>query len=122
MNVLIIMRGPDTGRHFSLKSDRTTLGRNLDCAIPLTGKQVSRQHAHIYHQDGQYFLQDLGSSNGTFLNGKRLMPHAPSLLTERDTFQIGPYLFGLRPAPAPVPDAQEPSQVVRETVSATSVH
>src|SRR6516225_5549458 len=122
MSVLIILRGPDTGRHFPLRQDRTTLGRNIDCTIPLTGKQVSRQHAHIYHQEGQYYLQDLGSSNGTFLNGKRLTPNAPSLLTERDTFQIGPYLFGLRQAPPPAPDAQEPSQVVRETVSATSVH
>jgi sigma-B regulation protein RsbU (phosphoserine phosphatase) len=122
MSVLIILRGPDMGRHFPLHKDRTTLGRNIDCAIPLTGKQVSRQHAYLYHQDGQYYLQDLGSSNGTFLNGKRLTPNTPELLTERDTFQIGPYLFGLRPAPPPAPDSQEPSHVVRETVSATSVH
>jgi serine phosphatase RsbU (regulator of sigma subunit) len=122
MSVLIVLRGPDTGRHFPLHQDRTTLGRNLDCAIPLTGKQVSRQHAHIYHQEGQYYLQDLGSSNGTFLNGKRLTPNAPSLLTERDTFQIGPYLFGLRQAPPPAADAEEPSHVVRETISATSLH
>ena len=122
MSVLIILRGPDTGRHFPLRQDRTTLGRNIDCTIPLTGKQVSRQHAHIYHQEGHYYLQDLGSSNGTFLNGKRLTPNAPSLLTERDTFQIGPYLFGLRQAPPPAPDAEEPSLVVRETISATSLH
>src|SRR5260370_6388635 len=122
MSVLIILRGPDTGRHFPLRQDRTTLGRNIDCAIPLTGKQVSRQHAHIYHQEGHYYLQDLGSSNGTFLNGKRLTPNAPSPLTERDTFKIGPYLFGLRQAPPTASDAEEPSHVVRETISATSLH
>ena len=122
MSVLILLRGPEAGRHFPLEKDRTTLGRNADCSVPLTGKQVSRQHAHIYHQDQQYFIQDLGSSNGTFHNGKRLTPNTPSLLTERDTFQIGPYLFGLRPAPPPPADAAEPSVIVRETVSATSLH
>jgi sigma-B regulation protein RsbU (phosphoserine phosphatase) len=122
MSVLIILRGPEAGRHFPLDKDRTVLGRNADCSIPLTGNQVSRQHAHVYHQDGQYLLQDLGSSNGTFINGKRLTPNMPNPITERDTFQIGPYLFALRPAPPPPPDALEPSLVVRETVSATSLH
>lgn len=122
MSVLIILRGPETGRHFSLQKDRTTLGRNNDCSIPLAGKQVSRHHAHIYHQDAQYFLQDLGSSNGTFLNGKRLPPNTASLVTESDTFQIGPYLFALRPAPPPIKETDEASLVVRETVSATSLN
>ena len=120
MSVLIIMRGPEAGRSFPLQDGRTTLGRNADCNVLLAGKQVSRHHAHVYHQDEQYFLQDLGSSNGTFVNGQRLAPNAPSLLTERDTFQIGPYLFALRSAVPPTPETQEPSLVVRETVNATS--
>jgi phosphoserine phosphatase RsbU/P len=120
MSVLIIMRGPETGRSFPLLDGRTTLGRNADCNIPLAGKQVSRQHAHIYHEAGDYFLEDLGSSNGTFVNGQRLAPNTPSPLTERDTFQIGPYLFALRSAAPPTPETQEPSLIVRETVNATS--
>lgn len=122
MGVLIILRGPETGRHFPLKENRTTLGRSVDCDIPLTGKQVSRQHAHVYRQDSQFFLQDLGSSNGTFLNGKRIAANTPSPLGESDTFQIGPYLFGMRPASPPPTESQEASLVVRETVSATSLH
>jgi phosphoserine phosphatase RsbU/P len=120
MSVLIIMRGPETGRSFPLQEGRTTLGRNADCHIPLVGKQVSRQHAHIYHQADEYFLEDLGSSNGTFINGHRLTPNTPSPLTERDTIQIGPYLLALRSAAPPTPDTQERSVVVRETVNATS--
>lgn len=122
MSVLIILRGPDTGRHFALHNERTTLGRNTDCTIPLAGKQVSRHHAHLYHQDAQYFLQDLGSSNGTFLNGKRLPANTPNALTDRDTFQIGPYLFALRPDPPPIKESDEASLIVRETVSATSLN
>lgn len=124
MSVLIILHGPETGRHFLLGQERTTLGRNTDCDIPLTGKQVSRQHAHFFNQDGNYYLQDLGSSNGTFLNGKRLTPHVSSLVTERDTFQIGPYLFGLRAtagSAAPAAETPETSLVVREMVSATTL-
>ena len=123
MSVLIILRGPETGRHFPLQKDRTTLGRHADCSIPLAGKQVSRQHAHIYHEADQYFLQDLGSSNGTYLNGKRLTPNTPSVITDRDTFQIGPYLLAIRPDAPTTPDpGAESSQVIRETVSATSIH
>ena len=99
MIVLFIKRGPGTGRHFLLGKDLVILGRNADCTIPLDGRQISREHAHIQHQDGQFFLQDLGSSNGTFLNSERLAPNTLKLLTERDTFQIGPYLFELREAP-----------------------
>src|SRR5215212_5113954 len=96
MSVVVILRGPENGRSFPLTKDRTTLGRNTDCDIPLAGKQISRQHAHIYRQEHDFFIEDLGSSNGTFVNGKRLPGHAPTSLTERDTFQIGPYLFAVR--------------------------
>src|SRR4051812_26948033 len=96
MATLITLRGPDLGQQFPLKEGRTTLGRQVDCAISLQSKQVSRQHAQIVAQDGQHFLEDLGSSNGTYLNGQRLPPHAPAPLTERDMVQIGPYVFGLR--------------------------
>jgi serine phosphatase RsbU (regulator of sigma subunit) len=122
MSILIILHGPETGKSFPLSQDRTTLGRNTDCAIPLVGKQVSRQHAFLYHQDGKYYVQDLGSSNGTFLNGKRLTPHVASVLTESDTFQIGPYLFALRQVAAAPARADDASIVVREMVSATSLH
>ena len=56
---------------------RTTLGRQIDCHVCLAGKQVSRQHALILCDGGQHFVEDLGSSNGTYLNGNRLAPHTP---------------------------------------------
>jgi|ERR1051325_5203218 pSer/pThr/pTyr-binding forkhead associated (FHA) protein len=105
MSVIVILRGPEAGKYFSLAKERTTLGRNTDCDISLPGKQISRQHAHLHVRDQNILLEDLGSSNGTFANGKRLTPHAPMLLTEADTFQIGPYLFGVRAAPPPAADA-----------------
>lgn len=122
MSVLIILHGPEAGRHVSLSGARTTLGRNTDCNIPLAGKQVSRQHAHLFVEANHYFIEDLGSSNGTFVNGKRIAPHRRLPLVDGDTFQIGPYLFGLRPEPEAASDAMEKSHVVREIVSATSLN
>ena len=123
MSAIVILRGPESGRQFPIGEGRTILGRNAECDVSLPGKQISRQHAHLYLQEGQHLLEDLGSSNGTFLNGARIASRTPCPLTERDTFQIGPYLFGLRPdaAPTPPPESPEPSLVVRETISATSL-
>jgi serine phosphatase RsbU (regulator of sigma subunit) len=123
MGVIVILRGPDVGKHFPLLDDRSTVGRNSDCTVSLPGKQISRLHAHLYFQEGNYLVEDMGSSNGTFVNGNRLTPHTPTVITERDTFQIGPYLFGLRTAPPHRPQEEtESSLVVRETISATSLH
>jgi serine phosphatase RsbU (regulator of sigma subunit)/pSer/pThr/pTyr-binding forkhead associated (FHA) protein len=124
MAVLVTLRGPDTGRQFPLSQERTVLGRNHDCPVCLLGKQVSRQHARILCQDDVFSLEDLGSSNGTYLNGQRLEPHAPVVVGEHDTFQIGPYLFAVQPSAvvAPALEASEPSLVIRETVNATSLH
>ena len=47
MGVIVILRGPDVGKHFPLLNDRSTLGRNTDCTVSLPGKQISRLHAHI---------------------------------------------------------------------------
>src|SRR4051794_14283221 len=99
MAMLVTMRGPDLGKHFPLQGDRVSLGRQVDCAICLASKQVSRQHPLLIAVDGGYQVEDLGSSNGTYLNGQRLSPHRPTPLTDRDLLQIGPYVFGLRQAP-----------------------
>src|SRR5262249_1618166 len=109
----------DAGRKYPLEGTATVLGRQFDCPICLTGKQVSRQHAQIVCRDSAYFVEDLDSSNGTFLNGKRIAPRAPLPFSERDTLQIGPYLFALRPSPTIA--TTEPSLVVREQVSVVGV-
>ena len=119
MAILVTLRGPELGRHFPLQPERTTLGRQIDCHVCLPGKQVSRQHAHIVTDAGQHFLEDLGSSNGTYLNGRRIAPRTRVVLTERDTVQIGPYLFAVRETPN---GGVEPPLVVREAVSAVTLH
>jgi len=50
---------------------------------------VSRRHAKIVQRAGELFIEDVGSANGTFLNGQRLTPYLPYPLTEEDEVQIG---------------------------------
>ncbi len=52
-------------------------------------KGVSRRHARITREGGELFLEDLGSVNGTFLNGKRLTPYLPHLLHSGDEIMVG---------------------------------
>jgi len=119
MAILITLQGPDAGRQFPVEAPTTVLGRQLDAPICLTAKAVSRHHAQILCRDGAYLLEDLDSSNGTFLNGKRLDPGSPVPFTERDTLQVGPYVFALRTAP--IPASTETNLVIRDQVNALTM-
>jgi pSer/pThr/pTyr-binding forkhead associated (FHA) protein len=50
---------------------------------------VSRRHAKIHQKGTRFFIEDVGSANGTFLNGKRLTPYLPHPLQEGDELQLG---------------------------------
>jgi serine phosphatase RsbU (regulator of sigma subunit)/pSer/pThr/pTyr-binding forkhead associated (FHA) protein len=119
MAILVTLQGPDAGRKFPLEGLTTVLGRQADAHVCLPAKAVSRQHAQILESNGAFLIEDLGSSNGTFLNGNRLGANVRVPLTENDTFQVGPYLFGLRPAPTPT--TAEPDLVIREQVNVTTL-
>jgi pSer/pThr/pTyr-binding forkhead associated (FHA) protein len=67
------LRNRDTGRTFAL-SFRTTVGRSADCALRLESRQVSGHHAVIRWHDAAWHLRDLGSGNGTWLNGVHIEP------------------------------------------------
>jgi phosphoserine phosphatase RsbU/P len=119
MAILLIVQGPDTGRKFALEDPVTVLGRQADCAVCLPAKAVSRQHAQIVKDGDGYQVEDLESSNGTFLNGTRLAPRTRIGVTERDTLEVGPYTFSLRASPTPA--ATEPNLIIREKVNAVSI-
>jgi len=112
----MILDGPNAGQRFSLARDRTSIGRQPDAAIYLESLAVSRQHAQIVHKGGSYYLEDLGSSNGTFLNGFKIKDAIA--LSEHDRVQIGPYTLVLRTEQAA--NLSEANTVVRGRVDAVS--
>jgi hypothetical protein len=75
--VLIIREGQLVGERWTIENDEFIIGRGSDCHIVLPERQVSRHHMKILHQDGRYILHDLGSKNGTHLNGKQVQGTAP---------------------------------------------
>ena len=116
---LVTLQGPDRGREYAMHPTATMIGRQPDSTVYLESLAVSRHHAVISCQDGQYFVEDQGSSNGTFVNGQRVAGRVP--LTERDTLQVGPYLFGLRHDPSS-PPPEEADPIIRSQVSASTTN
>jgi K+-sensing histidine kinase KdpD len=76
-----------TETHFELKRKTTTVGRHPNNEISLLLESISRFHAKIEQQDAGYILTDLNSSNGTFINGERIV--SPRLLHENDVLTFG---------------------------------
>lgn len=91
--VLIYTDGPDLGERYDLKGKSISLGRDPASDICIDEETVSRRHARIEKQDGQTFVVDLGSTNGTYLNDARVQPYVPMALTEGDRLKVGRSIF-----------------------------
>jgi len=70
--VLQVVRGRSASTTLKLTDGVTTVGRHDDCVIRIKSSQVSRRHCEIFEVAGKLTIRDLGSSNGTFVNGKRV--------------------------------------------------
>jgi two-component system cell cycle response regulator len=86
--VLVRIDGPANGQVLSLDVPELMIGRSTTAGFRLNDEGVSRRHALLIHTRGHYFIQDLDSSNGTFLEGRRIK-RAP--LMEGDLVQLGPH-------------------------------
>jgi len=84
---LVMSQGPQPGQTFTLDQERITLGRDPSCEIAISDPQVSRQHARITRQGEMIVIEDLGSTNGTFVNGMRLTN--PHTLINGDVIGLG---------------------------------
>lgn len=83
--ILIAQNGPLIGQRWGIKSE-IFVGRDPECEIVVPDRQVSRVHAKFSLKDKGVFLEDMGSKNGTFLNG--VLIEAPTILEEGDIIQI----------------------------------
>ena len=84
---LIVQRGPNPNQVFDLLEDKLTIGRSPTNGIPITDPEISRKHAQLVRQDSGYALEDLGSTNGSFVNGRRLAGLTP--LHHGDVIDLG---------------------------------
>jgi predicted component of type VI protein secretion system len=84
---LIMRSGPTPGAAFALEGDQMTIGRDSTNEIVINDAEVSRRHARLTFQGGKYVLEDLGSTNGTFVNGQRLS--GPRVLKPGEVVSFG---------------------------------
>lgn len=84
---LIMRTGPTPGAVFALEGDQLTIGRDSSNEVTINDAEVSRRHARLTFQGGKFVLEDLGSTNGTFVNGQRLA--GPRVLKAGEVVSFG---------------------------------
>jgi len=84
---LVMNQGPQPGQTFMIDKDLVTLGRDPSSELVINDPQASRQHARITRRGNLEVIEDLGSTNGTFVNGVRLTD--PHTLTNGDVIGLG---------------------------------
>jgi hypothetical protein len=93
-SVVVMTEGSGKGQSHSFDGDQMQIGRAEACQIRLDDTYASQFHARIYQRDGSWFVEDLGSTNGTYLNQRRLT--APAEIRAGDKLRIGKTTLELR--------------------------
>src|SRR5579871_32231 len=87
---LTIAEGKEAGREFVFQQAQVVIGRTSECDVVLYDPGVSRKHARIFNEGDTYFVEDMGSSNGTKVNGSVVKKQA---LVDGDHVSLGPVVF-----------------------------
>jgi len=83
----VMRSGPTPGVTFPLEGDQLVIGRDSSNSVAINDAEISRKHSRLSFQGGKYVLEDLGSTNGTFVNGQRLA--GPVVLKAGDVVSLG---------------------------------
>ena len=87
---LILFKKDGSRKAFSLPSSVTVIGRRSDCDLYIPLMPISRRHCQLNHDKGVLKIRDLGSRNGTYLNGKRI---SEAVVQAGDYIKVGPLKF-----------------------------
>lgn len=118
MRKLIVRESGGSTKEYPLPAGKQCIGRDPESDIPLKDTQVSWHHAYIESAQDQCVLRDQGSTNGTFVDGKRIDEHG---LLAGDVFKIGPYQISFEPE-VKAPSAASSSERTLFAVGARHPH
>ncbi|MBC7287235.1 MAG: FHA domain-containing protein [Armatimonadetes bacterium] len=95
---LVVLNGDMASWEFPLEGTEMTLGRRSDNDIVLPlDRRISRSHARLFQREGRWYIEDVGSANGTFLNDRRV--HAPVEIRAGDRIRVGRTWLQVVPEP-----------------------
>jgi lysophospholipase L1-like esterase len=106
---LTVRRGPGAGREFAITEPEVTVGRHRSCDVQVDDPEVSRQHARITWSGTGHIIEDLGSANGTFVNGEQIA--VPRVLADGDVIGLGKKIELAFQAAEPVPSDEMPTMI-----------
>jgi uncharacterized protein involved in exopolysaccharide biosynthesis len=86
---LVVVRGVASGKVFPLNQSESIIGRSREADVSIVERAISSQHALVRRVNDGHEIVDLGSTNGTLLNGRRLAPNSPVELHPGDVLQLG---------------------------------
>ena len=95
------MNGPIKGKTFDLKKGVCTIGRSPDNDIQIMDDTVSRKHLKIFGKENEFFIKDLQSKNGTFVNGERVQAGVEIEVKMGVPLAVGRIFLHLREKPRP---------------------
>jgi len=115
---LVLFKKDGSQESFSLPSNVTVIGRRNDCDLHIPLMRVSRRHCQLNLNGETAKIRDLGSHNGTYLNGERIDGETP--IKAGDYLQVGPLVFQLqidgKPAKTVPPKEEQPKAATEEPV------
>jgi pSer/pThr/pTyr-binding forkhead associated (FHA) protein len=112
--VLVMFRADGERRSFPVSREMTIIGRREDCDLRIPLGDVSRKHCRMIREADSLRIEDLGSSNGTYVNGQRVQE---AILQPGDTVRVGPVLFVLQVDGVPADDELQPNEGVAAAAS-----
>jgi pSer/pThr/pTyr-binding forkhead associated (FHA) protein len=111
---LLVVGGDTSKKEVTLRRPRTVVGRKKGCKIRIQSEAVSRIHCSLVTQGGRLTAKDLGSSNGTFVNGHKIKEQ---VLQAGDKLQVGPITFQVQIIGAPTANERAARGAAEPTVA-----